>query len=340
LFAAIACVIGQEVASPLEKIVPAKLPPAMRLPKGTPPEVVVNLSQKIDRIDCFSLRGDGKFLAISGPDQWVRVWSLDGLKQNWNVKQPESIVSLAFPMESKTLIAGDAAGTIRIWDKADTKQLVLKALLPAHKDGPVWTMSVSSDGKRLASGGRDKALKLWDLSKPKPTLIVSLTDHKDDVRGVAFSPDGNHMISVSPEEKQMRVWDTSGEKPKAGEVVKLPTGAIGVSFAPDGKSLVLAGSRGTGAVWSFKDGKPDDPVDLDTDKRAILMANFSADGNRIAGVLAHSRTEDRVVVWGKDGKKLHEFKYDAHIPAAGFAQDNHHLIAVTDIGLLIIRLPK
>jgi hypothetical protein len=47
-----------------------------------------------------------------------------------------------------------------------------------------------------------------------------------------------------------------------------------------------------------------------------------------------------VVVWGKDGKKLHEFKYDAHIPAAGFAQDNQHLIAVTDLGLLVIRLPK
>ncbi len=338
-FVAVTFVIGQE-ASPLDGIVPAKVPPAMRPAKGSPPETLVNLAQKIDRVDCFAFRGDGKFLAISGPDQTIRLWGTEGLKLNWSFKQPDSIVCLAFPPESKTLIAGDAGGTIRIWDKADTKMLVAKVAFPAHKDGPVWTMSVHPEGKKLASGGRDKALKIWDISKAKTTLIVSLTDHKDEVRGVAFSPDGNHLISVSPEEKQMRVWDTSSEKPKAGEIVKLPAGAIGVNFAPDGKSIVLAGSRGTGAVWSFKDGKPDDPVDLETDKRPILMANFSADGSLIAGVLVHSRTEDRVVVWSRDGKKKHEFKYDAHIPAAGFAPDNRHLVAVTDTGTYLIRLPK
>ncbi|MBA4187180.1 MAG: hypothetical protein C0467_04095 [Planctomycetaceae bacterium] len=339
-FVVMTLALGQEPASPLDKIDPAKLPPAMRPAKGTSTEAIVNLSQKIDRVDCFAFRGDGKFLAISGPDQSIRVWGTEGLKLNWNVKQPESIVCLTFPPEGKTLVAGDAGGTIRIWDKSDTKLLAPKAVFPAHKDGPVWVVAASPDGKRLASGGRDKALKLWDLSKPKPMLISTLNVHSDDVRGIAFSPDGSHLISVSPEEKQLRVWDTSGDKPKSGEVVKLPAGAIGVNFSPDGKSIVLAGSRGTGAVWSFKDGKVDDPVDLETEKRAILMANFSADGSLIAGVLAHSRTEDRVVVWTRDGKKKHEFKYDAHVPAAGFAPDNKHLVAVTDAGTFIIRLPK
>jgi len=341
-FVAVAFVAGQD-ATPLEKLDPAKLPPAMRPGKGIPPETIANISQKIDRVDCFAFRGDGKFLAISGPDQTVRVWGTEGLKLAWSVKQPDSVVCMAFPADSKTLLVGDAGGSIRILDKADTKLPVVKAVIPAHKDGPVWSMSVTSDGKKLASGGRDKALKIWDLTKPKAALLATLTDHKDDVRGVAFSPDGNHLISVSPEEKQLRVWDATSDKPKAVEVVKLPAPAIGVNFSPDGKAIVLAGSRGTGAVWTFKDGKLDDPVDLETgdkEKRVILTANFSADGSLIAGVLAHSRTEDRVVVWTKDGKKKHEFKYDAHVPAAGFVTDNRHLVAVTDSGTFIIRLPK
>lgn len=337
--AAVGLALAQD-ASPLDKIDPAKIPPAMKPPKGTAPEALVNLSQKIDRVDCFAFRGDGKFLAISGPDQIIRVWATEGPKLNWSFKQPESIVCLAFPPEGKLLVAGDASGNVRILDKADTKQLVVKAAFPAHKDGPVWALSVSPDGKKIATGGRDKLLKVWDISKAKPALLASLPDHKDEVRGVAFSPAGSMLVSVSAEEKQFRVWDATSDKPKAGEVVKLPAPAIGVSFSPDGKSIVLAGSRGTGAVWTLKDGKFDDPVDLETDKRVILTANFSADGSMIAGTVAHSRTEDRVVVWTKDGKKKHEFKYDAHVPAAGFAPDNRHLAAVSDTGVFLVRLPK
>jgi WD40 repeat protein len=339
-FIAVAFVVAQDGPSPLEKLEPAKLPPAIRPAKGLPPETLANISQRADRVDCYAFRGDGKFFAISGPDQIIRIWSADTLKLNWSAKQPDSIVCLAFAPESKTFVAGDASGNLRFFDKSDTRTPLLKVALPGHKDGPVWSVAFSPDGKRLASGGRDKTLKIWDLTKARPGLLATVSDHKEEVRGVAYSPDGKMLISVCPEEKTFRVWDVTKEKPKAGEVVKLPAPAIGVNFSPDGNSIVLAGSRGTGAVWSLKDGKFDDPVDLETDKRTILMANFSADGSLIAGVLAQSRTEDRIVVWSKDGKKKNEIKYDAHVHAAGFAPDNRHLVAVTEIGTYIIRLPK
>lgn len=338
-FVAVSFVVAQDPSS-LEKLDPAKLPPVLRPGKGLPPETIASLAQKIDRVDCFAFRGDGKFFAISGPDQSIRIWAADGLKLNWSQKQPDSIVCLAFSPDNKTLVTGGDGGALRFFDKADTKVPILKAAIPTSKDSVVWSVAFSPDGKRLASGGGDKLLKIWDMTKAKPALLATITDHKDDVRGLAFSPGGDKLISVAPSEKSFRVWETTKDKPKAGEVVQLPAPALGVNFSPDGKSIVLAGSRGTGAVWSLKDGKFDDPVDLDTEKRTIMMANFSADGSLIGGVLAHSRTEDRIVVWTADGKKKHEFKYDAHVHAAGFAPDNRHLVAVTETGTYIIRLPK
>ena len=90
------------------------------------------------------------------------------------------------------------------------------------------SISFSPDGRYLASGSRDKTVKLWDVSSGRE--IKTLTGHSDDVRSVSFSPDGSYLASGSSD-KTIKLWDVS-----SGREIKTLTGhsnyVNSVSFSP------------------------------------------------------------------------------------------------------------
>lgn len=324
----------------LAKLDPKKVPAAFRPMKGMPPEVVAVVGLRTDRMDAFALRGDGRFLALTGPDEFVRVWDLDGIKLVSVMKQPDIAVCLTFTPDGKRLITGDASGMLRIFEKAtDQRVPTFKVGWAAHKDGPVWTAAASPNGKLLASGGRDKLLKLWDIAKAKPTAVASLAGHDDGVRSLAFTPDGARLVSVGGDDRQLRLWSVTDGKATPGDVVKLPGRTVGVVVSSNGELLATAGGRGASQLWTFKEGKLTLAADLETGNRPVVSIAFAPDGSRLAGIVPQSDTAERLLVWNKDGTKAHEFDYDMHLHAVGFSNDGQHLIAVGELGTLLIRLP-
>ncbi|MBN9522169.1 hypothetical protein J0H58_27225 [bacterium] len=324
--------------SPLDKLVPAKLPAGIRPAKGLPPDVIAVLGTRGDKVDCFCFRPDGRLLALSGPDKGLRVWDLTGLKLTALTRLPDSVVCLAFSPDGKLLAVGDERGTVRVYDKAETKAAAPRATFAAHKYGPVWAVAFAPDGKMLASGGRDKAVRVWDVSKAKGPAAATLDGHEDGVRGVAFAPDGKRLYSVGGDDGQLRTWDVAAAK--AAGAVKAGGRLNGVAVSADGKHVATAGAKGAAKVWALKGGTPTSPTSLEADGRAVLSVGFAPGGSEVAGLVNHSPTEDRVLVWGADGKKAHELRYDSHLTAAGFVADARHLVVVAEGPAYLVRLPR
>jgi WD40 repeat protein len=64
----------------------------------------------------------------------------------------------------------------------------IELFLQLGHTSPVRSVACSPDGTRLASGGGDQTVKLWDVRSGE--LVRTLNGHSSSVASVAFTPDG------------------------------------------------------------------------------------------------------------------------------------------------------
>jgi len=67
----------------------------------------------------------------------------------------------------------------------------------------ISTVDVSLDGKTIASGSRDKTVRLWDVESGQEVAV--LHGHTDYVNRVQFSTDGKSLFSSSDDHKIIRL---------------------------------------------------------------------------------------------------------------------------------------
>lgn len=75
--------------------------------------------------------------------------------------------------------------------------------LEGHKDGISCFAKHPSQLSSLISGAYDGEIRLWNL--PTRTCIRNFVAHDGWVRGIAFTPDGNRILSVG-DDKSIKIW--------------------------------------------------------------------------------------------------------------------------------------
>ena len=164
-------------------------------------------------------------------------------EHNRLVGHEDSVSSVSFSPDSKTLASGSADNTIKLWNLETGKKI---RTLQGHED-IVLSVSFSPDGKTLASGSKDKTIKLQNLQTSKEIRILNWQDNP--VSSVSFSPDGKTLATGSTLVVNGRLWPVTGKTIKlwnleTGKEILTLKGhdnlVLSVSFSPDGKTLASA----------------------------------------------------------------------------------------------------
>ncbi|CAH0019340.1 unnamed protein product [Clonostachys rhizophaga] len=134
---------------------------------------------------------DGRYLVSTGNDRTARIWDL-------SMPNPENTVTM-FGHENVIKCCALAP-------PASYKHL---ANLAGLKNPP----SASSTAEFVATGSRDKTIKLWDS---RGTCLKTLVGHDNWVSALVFHPGGKYLLSVA-DDKTLRCWDLSQE----GKCVKV-----------------------------------------------------------------------------------------------------------------------
>jgi WD40 repeat protein len=129
-------------------------------------------------------------------------------------------------------------------------------------------------------------VRLWETATGDQRH--ELAGNRGPVLGVAFSPDGARLTSISTDET-MQVWDpATGEL--RGELVGTGGQVRGVAFSADGTSLASAGTDGPVQVWDLTwwDRPPADWVEAGC---RLVNRNLSmAEWNDVAPGSPYERT--------------------------------------------------
>lgn len=227
---------------------------------------------------------------------------------------PKAITAAAFLPDGKQFATTSADGTLKVWDVAaarkhhkvmEDKNGEAKPALPkpvlnvsAHPGAQVTCLAVSPDGKRLATGGSDGSVRLWDAADGK--LVAALKDaHPGGVHAVAFSPDGR-TLATGGADKTAKLWQAD-EKPVVIHKLDHPGPVNAVAFSPDGKQ-VASGSgvpkeSGVVQVWDVETGKA--AYKLEGHEDVVTCVVFHPKTNH----LASGGADKKIRVWDLAEKK-------------------------------------
>jgi WD40 repeat protein len=300
-----------------------------------------NLSRKAEQyeqpiekqeIDILSLAAspDGRRLAWGGSAGQVKVWDLENQKLAWrNIVTPgQDVTALAY-LPDGSLVTGDAAGTIAIWDSNGRRIRTL----PSNILG-INSLAISPDGTSLAYGGRSAGTEsnIYTINLQDGTYQGFRIRQGEvaDVMAVAWSPDGK-LLASGGLDRIVHIWDakTGREIESLKNIIvdnalaPVYEGPIrGLAFSPNGKWLVTGAEDNEGGVrnktllvWDTSTWTKQNPVVFNSPNVNLTALAFSPDGQTLVTGYANGET----AIWNFNNQSITNELHDNKNPVRGLA---------------------
>jgi WD40 repeat protein len=198
-------------------------------------------------VNALAFTPDGATLA-SGSDWNLSLWNMRPSVPKLALRHDGTAQSVAFSSDGKS-VAAAGNGKVGLW------AATAGGRWRPQKFGDVDQIAgslvkFSSTGGRLAIV-RGNVAEVWNARNGR--RLVELNGHSDSILDIAFSRDGNQIVTAAADATG-RVW----EGLNGGTLLQLRghAGAVyDASFSPDGNRVLTAGADGTVRTWDVAAGR-------------------------------------------------------------------------------------
>jgi WD40 repeat protein len=192
-------------------------------------------------VDLVALSPDGKALITRGRDRVLRRWDLtSGTNTAW----PVEAFNVFYSPDGRLIATTERSNAVQLWDAA-TLAAIAKLECEEQLAGVTFggfgpfggiglPLAFSADGRVLAIGYQDDAIRLWDTSNGRS--LGACIGHKQGVKSIAFAPDGRTLASSS-DDSTVRFWNVASQQ-ELLTLRQLGATLSGLMFSPDGRMLV------------------------------------------------------------------------------------------------------
>jgi WD40 repeat protein/serine/threonine protein kinase len=237
------------------------------LPDGKRTRLIIG---HLDPVTAVAFADEDRLLLSASEDGTARMWGMDRSAEVAEFRgHALTVRSLAFSPDGRRLASVSDDHSVRIWDvaseqevrKGGEQEIERAPPKPDGTPGPVRRVTTYSghqslvfalawrpDGKRLATGGLDQAIRIWNPATGDELQTIE-TPHY--VVTLAYTPDGQRIVSGGWDDV-VRLWN-----PETGQLLMSLEGHLGhieqVAVDRQGRWIASCG-RGAGRSGPYRNG--------------------------------------------------------------------------------------
>ncbi len=129
---------------------------------------------------------NGKRIASGGDDKRILIHEPAGKLVTVLTGQMQAPTTIEFTPDGSKMLVSERGQHFVVYD---TKTWRMSKLVKAHQD-VVWDLSTSRDGKKVATGSKDKTVRVWDFEGKK---LGEIAGFSDEIWTLSWSPDGKKL---------------------------------------------------------------------------------------------------------------------------------------------------
>jgi WD40 repeat protein/DNA-binding SARP family transcriptional activator len=229
---------------------------------------------------CWGVSTGGQLLAMTAPGHSVVIHDLETGELRTQIPDAHpgfNLHSMLFSPDGGTLATNSFDQTVGLWDATSGQSI---GSLRGH-EGRVLASAFDEGGRRMASGGTDNLVRLWDITVlgsggGAQQVGPALGGHSNWVRVLAFCS-GTRLLASGDSEGKILLWDLGRRQQLRGHDGQVR----GVSFSPDGTTLASGGFDFGVVLWDLT-ASPPTAHELSGHSNVVLNVLFGPDGQRLA----------------------------------------------------------
>ena len=194
---------------------------------------------------CFEPTNDLVLLSANTGERTIKIWdTIKGINVACLEGHNSDVNSVKWSNDSLLFASCSLDKTIRFWDIRENKNI---NILSGIQYSNINDISIFSKGNStiVAVGHTDGLVTIWDYSKK--SVIKEIYEHNEEVRSVAFSPDGKYLLSGSFD-STIKIYDIANNFFNIG---KLEHGdkVVSCKWHPEIPLIVSTSADKTARVW-------------------------------------------------------------------------------------------